>query len=133
MSEIIKKKKTARGVPHMLAPRIRCLGYSKVYCDVRKRWLLAWNKNKPITHYILHIPYTNSVIRIVLLYIFPHFVWWQGLNHCATLVRSLATSILLIFYQSFVMLLIILLYLYCCCSGELYVNLNVKHIDNINK
>ena len=30
-------KKTERGVPHMLAPRRDCFGYSKVYCDVRKR------------------------------------------------------------------------------------------------
>ena len=28
------------------APRRRCLGYSKVDCNVKKRWLLAWNQNK---------------------------------------------------------------------------------------
>ena len=30
------KKRTERGVPHMLVPRRDCLDYSKVYCDVRK-------------------------------------------------------------------------------------------------
>ena len=28
------KKRPEREVPHMLAPRRGCLGYSKVYCDV---------------------------------------------------------------------------------------------------
>ena len=51
------------------APRRRRLGYSKVYCDVRKRWLLEWNQNRHITHSIFHIPNTNSEI-----YIRPHFV-----------------------------------------------------------
>ena len=41
-------------VPNILfgiaTPRRRCLGYSKVYCDVKKRWLLAWNKNRHITY-----------------------------------------------------------------------------------
>ena len=78
----------------MLAPRRGCLDYSKVYCDVRKRWFLAWNQNRHITYYILHIQYTNSEISIDLLYIRPHFVWWQRLNHCAALVRNLPTSIL---------------------------------------
>ena len=72
LSEIIKE--TERGEPHMLAPRRRCFGYSKVYCDVRKRWLLAWNQNKHITYSIFHIPYTNSEISIGLLYIHPLFV-----------------------------------------------------------
>ena len=87
-------KKTERGVPHILAPRRGCLDYSKVYCDVRKRWFLAWNQNRHITYYILHIQYTNSEISIRLLYIRPHFIWWQRLNHCAALVRNLPTSIL---------------------------------------
>ena len=78
LSEIIKE--TERGEPHMLAPRRRCFGYSKVYYDVRKRWLLAWNQNKHITYSIFHIPYTNSEISIGLLYICPHFVWWHRLN-----------------------------------------------------
>ena len=30
----------------MLAPRRRCLDYSKVYGNVTERWLLAWNQNK---------------------------------------------------------------------------------------
>ena len=51
----------------MLAPRMRCLGYSKVYCDVKKRWFLAWNLNRHITYYILHIPYTSCEISIDLL------------------------------------------------------------------
>ena len=75
-------------MPHILASRRHYLGFSKVYCDVTKRWLLAWNQS------ILHIPYTNSEISIGLLYIRPLIVWWHGLNHCATLVRNLAISIL---------------------------------------
>ena len=67
LSEIIKKRE--RGVPRILAPSIRFLGYSKVYCDVRKRWLLAWNQNRLITFYIFHIQYTNSKISIGLFYI----------------------------------------------------------------
>ena len=78
----------------MLAPRRGCLGYSKVYCDVRKRWFLAWNQNRHITYYIFHIQYTNSKISIGLLYIRPHFVWWHRLNYCAALVPNLPTSIL---------------------------------------
>ena len=58
----------------MLAPRRGCLDYSKVYCNVRKRWFLEWNQNRHITHYIFHIQYTNSEISIGLLYIRPHFV-----------------------------------------------------------
>ena len=78
----------------MLAPRRGCLGYSKVYCDVRKRWFLAWNQNRHITYYVFHIQYTNSEISIGLLYICPHFVWWHRLNHCAALVCNSPTSIL---------------------------------------
>ena len=55
----------------MLAPRRRCLDYLKVYCDVTKRWWLAWNQNKPC---ILNISYTDSEISIGLPYIGPHFV-----------------------------------------------------------
>ena len=78
----------------MLAPRRGCLSYSKVYCDVRKRWFQAWNQNRHITYYIFHIQYTNSEISIGLLYIRPHFVWWHRLNHCAALVGNLPPSIL---------------------------------------
>ena len=46
----------------MLAPRRGCLGYSKVYCNIRK---------KIYTYYIFHIQYTNSKISIGLLYIRP--------------------------------------------------------------
>ena len=78
----------------MLAPSRGCLDYSKVYCDVRKRWFLAWNQNSHITYCISHIQYTNSKISTSLLDIRPHFVWWHQLNHCAALVRNLQTSIL---------------------------------------
>ena len=87
-------KKIERGVPHMLAFRRRCLRYSKVYCDVRKSLLLAWNQNRHIMYYKFYIPYTNSKISIGLLYILPHFIWWHRLNHCASLVRNLVTLIL---------------------------------------
>ena len=46
----------------MLAPRRGCLDYSKVYCDVRKRWFLAWNQNRHITYYIFHIQFINYEI-----------------------------------------------------------------------
>ena len=78
----------------MLAPRRRCLGYSKIYCDVRKRWLLTWKQHRHFTCYIFHIPCTNSEISIAFLYIRRYFVWWHPLNHCTTLVRNLPTSIL---------------------------------------
>ena len=73
---------------------VGCLGYSNVYCDIRKRWFLAWNQNRHITHYIFHSQYTNSEISIGVLYIRPHFVWWHRLNHCKALVHNLPTSIL---------------------------------------
>ena len=73
---------------------VGCLGYSNVYCDIGKRWFLAWNQNRHITHYIFHSQYTNSEISIGVLYIRPHFVWWHRLNHCKALVRNLPTSIL---------------------------------------
>ena len=56
------KNKTDRGVPRMLALRRRFLGYSKVYCDVRKGWFLAWNPKRHITYYILHILIPKSVL-----------------------------------------------------------------------
>ena len=65
------KKKTDRGVPHRLAPRRSYLDYLKVYCDVRKRWFLAWNQKRYIAYCIFHIQYTNSEISIDLLYIPP--------------------------------------------------------------
>ena len=96
-------KKIERGVPHMLAFRRRCLRYSKVYCDVRKSLLLAWNQNRHIMYYKFYIPYTNSKISIGLLYILPHFIWWHRLNHCTSLVRNLVALILV---RSLVKLLI---------------------------
>ena len=66
-------KKAERGVPHMLAPRRHCLGYTKVYFSVRKTGLLAWNQNRHITCSIFHIPDTNSEISIGLFYIRPYF------------------------------------------------------------
>ena len=41
----------------MLAPRRHCPGLSKVYCDITKRWLLAWNQKR--TYYILYIKYND--------------------------------------------------------------------------
>ena len=76
----------------MLAHSRRCLSYSKVYCDVRRRRLPAWNQNRHITYSIFHIPCTNFEMIIGFRHL--HFVWWHGLNHCATLVRNLPTSIL---------------------------------------
>ena len=76
----------------MLAPRRGCLGYSKVYCDVRKRWFLAWNQSRHITYYIFHIQYTNSKISVGLPYIRPHFVRWHRLIIARLLVRNLVTS-----------------------------------------
>ena len=85
----------------MLSPRRSCLDCSKVCCDVREIWFMAWNQNTYVTYYILHIQYTNSEISIGLLYIHPPapapppFVWWQQLNHCHTaLSRNFPTSIL---------------------------------------
>ena len=84
-------KKTERGVPHMLAPRRRCLAYSKVVMSEKG----VTGMESKQTYYILHITYTNSEISIGLLYIRPHFVWWHRPNHCVTLVRNfLPTSIL---------------------------------------
>ena len=54
----------------MLAPRRRCLDYSKVYCDVIEKWLLAWNKNKHIKYYIFHIIIPKSAL---LFHTFPSF------------------------------------------------------------
>ena len=36
--------------------------YLEVYCDVRERWLLAWNQNKHIIYYIFHILILKSVL-----------------------------------------------------------------------
>ena len=55
----------------MLSPRRSCLDCSKVCCDVREIWFMAWNQNTYVTYYILHIQYTNSEISIGLLYIHP--------------------------------------------------------------
>ena len=46
--------KKEREMPHKLALRRRYFDYSKVYCDVTERWLLAWNQNKHVTYYIFH-------------------------------------------------------------------------------
>ena len=78
----------------MLVPRRGYLGYSKVYCDVRKRWFLAWNQNRHITYYIFHIQYTNSEISVGLLLHSPPLRLITPINHCAALVRNLSTSIL---------------------------------------
>ena len=49
-----------------------------------------------ISYYILHISYTNSEISISLSYIRPYFVSWLQLHLCATLVRDLPTSMLVL-------------------------------------
>ena len=50
-------------VPNILfgiaAARICCLGYSKVYCDATKRWLLAQDQNRHISYSIFHILISN--------------------------------------------------------------------------
>ena len=46
----------------MLAPRRGCLDYSKVYCDIRKRWFVARNQNRHITYYIFSILILKSVL-----------------------------------------------------------------------
>ena len=46
LSEIIKKGKGSD--TYALASRRYCLNYSKVYSDVTKRWLLAWNNKKKL-------------------------------------------------------------------------------------
>ena len=42
-------------MPQKVAPRKRCLDYSKVYCDVTERWSLAWNQSKHIKYYTFHV------------------------------------------------------------------------------
>ena len=59
-------KKKEKEVPYLLAPRRRCVYYSKVYSEVTNRWLLAWNQDKQITYY--PILYTNSKFSIDLPY-----------------------------------------------------------------
>ena len=85
-------KRTEREVPHRRAPRRGCFDYSKVYCDVRKRWFMTWNQSIHITYYIFIILIPKSVF--VFFTFVPHFVLWHWLNHCAALVRNLPTSIL---------------------------------------
>ena len=40
----------------MLVPRRSCLGYPKVYCDVRKKMVPGMESKQ--TYYVLHIPYS---------------------------------------------------------------------------
>ena len=54
LSEI--RKKTERGVPYMLAPKRRFLGYSKFYCDVRKKIVPGMESKQ--TYYVINIPYS---------------------------------------------------------------------------
>ena len=76
----------------MLAPRRGCLGYSKVDCDVKKRWFLAWSQNRHFRYYIFHIQYNNSESSVGLLYVHPNLACWYWLNHWEAPVRSLPTS-----------------------------------------
>ena len=48
LSEIIKKGKGSDTCA--LASKRYCRNHSKVYNDVTKRWLLAWNKKKKKIH-----------------------------------------------------------------------------------
>ena len=65
-------------VPNILfgirAPSRRCLGYSKVYCDVRKRWLLAWNQKRHITYSRPHFFCLGKLVDILA----P--LWFTNLN-----------------------------------------------------
>ena len=51
LSKIIKKRKGSV-----------TLCYLEVCCDVKERWLLAWNQNKHIIYYIFHILILKSVL-----------------------------------------------------------------------
>ena len=82
-------------------------------------WSLLWCQRKMVasmeskqTYYILHISYTNSEISNGLSYIRPYFVRWFQVHHCATLVRDLPTSILVLapislltFHKSIILIL----------------------------
>ena len=100
----------------MLGPRGGCLGYSKVYCDVRKRCFLAWNQNRHITYYIFHIQCTNSKISIGLLYIHPYFDWW----HRFTLATSILVraSVSLLTFQTSTILAILWFTNFECCRFQ---------------
>ena len=49
-------------VSYMLVPGSAVLIIQKLQKDVTERWLLASNKNKQITYYILYILIANSVL-----------------------------------------------------------------------
>ena len=51
----------------MLAPRRRCLDYSKVYRDVTESWLLAGNQNKQIIYYVFSILIPKSVLIVLTI------------------------------------------------------------------
>ena len=51
----------------MLAPRRRCLDYSKVYSDVTESWLLARNQNKQIIHYVFSILIPKSALIVLTI------------------------------------------------------------------
>ena len=51
-----------KGVSYMLVPGSAVLIIQKLQKDVTERWLLASNKNKQITYYILYILIANSVL-----------------------------------------------------------------------
>ena len=51
----------------MLASGSAVLIIQKLQKDVTERWLLAWNKNKQITYYILYILIPNSVLIFVTI------------------------------------------------------------------
>ena len=51
----------------MLAPRRRCLDYSKVYMDVTESWLLAGNQNKQIIYYVFSILIPKSALIVLTI------------------------------------------------------------------
>ena len=63
----LSKIKREKGVPHMLAPRRRCLYYPKVYSDVTKTWFLELNQNEQITYYIFYTLIPNSVLIFITI------------------------------------------------------------------
>ena len=58
LSKIIKKRKGSVTYARLLDD----LGDLEVYCDVRERWLLAWNENKHIIYYVFHMLIPKSVL-----------------------------------------------------------------------
>ena len=69
----------------MLAPRRRSLGYLKAHCDVTERWQLAWNQNKKIIYYIVHILIPKLVLVFRKMQIPKPFHFHAALLNCLVL------------------------------------------------